>query len=588
MKKNGLDWRLLKRLAPYVGRNTLLVGAALVLMVAMDLLQVLHPYLIKVGIDRHILNNDLSGLLRLGITLAVVVTAAFVVEVFFNYIIEYLGQRLLFDIRLDVFKKVLGLDSSYFDTTPVGAVMTNITNDVEAIREFISYGIVTIVGDLLKIGFILAAMLAINFRLALITFLTLPIFIITTAFFRTSIRRGYQGVRKSNARINTSLVETITGIREIILFDNKGPSTKRFTGYNRDYLTSFLKVIQSFSVFFAIFEMVSFLGMIVILLFSHFTLGISVQPGEIFAFFSYINMFYRPLRQMAEKFNTFQSAMAASERIFSLMDREILIRDPAQPLQPEAEVETAGAVAFKNVWFSYNDPNNLKEDQPVLKDLSFTIRTEEKVAIVGHTGSGKSTVINLINRLYDIQQGSIEINGLDIRKYSLVDLRARITTVPQDFFLFSGTIAENITLHRPGFSSQDIENAAKAVKADTFIQRLPQKYNQEILEQGKSLSTGQKQLLSFARSFVTDPAILIMDEATSNIDSKTEKLIQEALDRLIEGRTAIIIAHRLSTIRHMDRILVLHKGRLVEEGSHVELLKKRGVYAQLYRMQAIA
>ncbi len=586
MKKNGLDWRLLKRMAPYVRRNTLLVGAALALMVAMDLLHVLHPYLIKVGIDRHILNNDLSGLLRLGITLAIVVTAAFVVEVFFNYMVEYLGQRLLFDIRLDVFKKVLHLDSSYFDTTPVGAVMTNITNDVEAIREFISYGIVTIVGDLLKIGFILTAMLAINFKLALITFLTLPIFIITTAFFRTSIRRGYRGVRKANALINTSLVETITGIREIILFENKGPSTKRFTGYNRDYLTSFLKVIQSFSIFFAIFEMVSILGMIVILLFSHFTLGISVQPGEIFAFFSYINMFYRPLRQMAEKFNTFQSAMAASERIFSLMDKEILIRDPAEPLQPE--VETAGAVAFKNVWFSYSDPDNTKEDHPVLKDLSFTIRTGEKVAIVGHTGSGKSTVINLINRLYDIQQGSIEINGLDIGKYSLADLRARITTVPQDFFLFSGTIAENITLHRPGFSSQDIENAATAVKADTFIQRLPQKYNQEILEQGKSLSTGQKQLLSFARAFATDPAILIMDEATSNIDSKTEKLIQEALDRLIEGRTAIIIAHRLSTIKHMDRILVLHKGRLVEEGSHAELLKKRGIYAQLYRMQAIA
>ena len=586
MKKNGLDWRLLKRMAPYVRRNTPLVGAALMLMVVMDLLHVLHPYLIKVGIDRHILNNDLSGLLRLGITLAIVVTAGFIIEVLFNYMIEYLGQRLLFDIRLDVFKKVLYLDSSYFDTTPVGAVMTNITNDVEAIREFISYGIVTIVGDLLKIGFILTAMLAINFRLALITFLTLPIFIITTAFFRTSIRRGYRGVRKSNARINTSLVETITGIREIILFDNKGPSIKRFTGYNRDYLTSFLKVIQSFSIFFAVFEMVSFLGMLMILLFSHFTLGVSVQPGEIFAFFSYINMFYQPLRQMAEKFNTFQSAMAASERIFSLIDKEILIRDPAKPLQPE--VETAESVAFKNVWFSYSDPDNPNEDQPVLKDLSFTIRTEEKVAIVGHTGSGKSTVINLINRLYDIQQGSIEINGLDIRKYSLMDLRARITTVPQDFFLFSGTVAENITLNRPGFSSKDIEDAARAVKADTFIQRLPQKYNQEILEQGKSLSTGQKQLLSFARAFATDPAILIMDEATSNIDSKTEKLIQEALDRLIAGRTAIIIAHRLSTIKHMDRILVIHNGRLVEEGSHRELLKKRGIYAQLYRMQAIA
>ena len=257
MKKNGLDWRLLKRMAPYVRRNTLLVGTALMLMVVMDLLHVLHPYLIKVGIDRYILNNDLSGLLRLGIILTIVVTAGFIVDVLFNYMIEYLGQRLLFDIRLDVFKKVLYLDSSYFDTTPVGAVMTNITNDVEAIREFISYGIVTIVGDLLKIGFILTAMLAINFRLALITFLTLPIFVITTAFFRTSIRRGYRGVRKSNARINTSLVETITGIREIILFDNKAPSIKRFTGYNREYLTSFLKVIQSFSIFFAVFEMVS-------------------------------------------------------------------------------------------------------------------------------------------------------------------------------------------------------------------------------------------------------------------------------------------------------------------------------------------
>jgi ATP-binding cassette subfamily B multidrug efflux pump len=414
----------------------------------------------------------------------------------------------------------------------------------------------------------------------MLAFITIPFFVIVTILFRKSIRTGYRGVRKANAQINTSLQESITGIREIIQFNYKKKSKENFEDANRYYLESFLKVVYAYSLYFPAIEVISNIGMVIILFYAHLALGVSVQVGEIFAFFSYLNMFFRPLRQLAEQFNMFQSAMAAAERTFRLLDTGITVKNPPHPHTIDRNFK--GKITFKNVNFAY------KQENPVLKDLSFEIQPGEKVALVGYTGSGKTTIIKLINRLYDIQAGTILIDDVPVDQYDMYELRSRISTVPQDPFLFTGTVAENISMHDPTISLRDMAEAAETVNADHFIDRLPDKYDENVLEEGKRLSVGQKQLISFARGVVRKPDIFILDEATSNIDSETEKLIDAAIEKLLEGRTAIIIAHRLSTIQKVDRILVFNKGRLVEEGSHQELLKKEGIYSRLYQTQAFS
>ncbi len=577
--RKTLDWKLVKRLFPFVKNHLVLLVLSFVFMIGMNVTDVLHPYLVKTGIDTYVAAEDLTGLYRICLILAAVLVSNFAFAVLFNYAIQYLGQRLLFDLRLELFKKVLALSREYFDVTAVGKTLTNITNDVEAVRQFISEGIVTVIGDMLKMVFVLTAMLLVNFRLALMAFLTVPIFIVATLAFRNSIRSGYRGVRKANAEINTSLVETITGIKEIHLFNFQEQSKKTFEGYNRHYLDAFLKVVHSYALYFPIIEVVSNISMIIILLYMHFAIGKTLEVGVIFAFFAYINMFFRPIRQMAEKFNMFQSAMAASERIFTLLDRKITIQNAPQPKRISGSFQ--GEITFDHVKFAY------KPDTPVMKDVSFTITPGEKVAIVGHTGSGKTTIINLLNRLYDIQEGEILIDGVNLKDYDLQDLRGQIATVPQDAFLFTGTIADNISLHDPQIAREDVEHAAQQVYADRYIERLPQHYDENILEEGKLLSVGQRQLLSFARAFVRHPSIIVLDEATANIDSETEHLIEAGVKNLTEGKTAIIIAHRLSTIKSVDRILVMHKGELVEEGPHETLLQQGGLYQQLYEMQSL-
>lgn len=574
------DWRLLKRLLPYLRKHMPLVSMTVIFMLVMDITSVLHPYLIKVGIDSNVSAGDIAGLSQTALWLLLVLTSAFLFQVFFNYAVQYLGQRLLFDLRIDLFKHMVFMSNSYFDRTPVGKTMTNITNDVEAIREFISEGVVTVVGELLKVFFILVAMILVNWKLAMLAFIMIPFFVAVTILFRKSIRTGYRGVRQANATINTALQESITGIREIIQFNYKDESKENFEESNRAYLVSFLKVVHAYALYFPVIEVVSNITMVIILITAHYGLGVSVRVGEIFAFFSYINMFFRPLRQLAERFNMFQSAMAAAERTFRLLDTETTVKEPENP-HPISE-DFKGRITFKNVSFSY------KEDTPVLKNLSFEIQPGEKVALVGYTGSGKTTVIKLINRLYDNQEGEILIDGVPVQKYGLQELRSRVSTVPQDPFIFTGTVAENITMHDKNISHEEVVEAAKQVNADVFVRQLPEQYDENVLEEGKRLSVGQKQLLSFARGVVKKPSILILDEATSNIDSETEKLIEEATARLMEGRTSIIIAHRLSTISKVDRILVFRKGCLVEEGNHQELLKQGGIYSKLYQTQAFS
>lgn len=574
------DWRLLRRLMPYLKGHLFLAVVSLVFMLIMYICSVIHPYLVKVGIDRDIVNRDPVGLQHTALLLLTVLAAAFVFQVFFNYVIQYLGQRLLFDLRMDLFKHTVSLSSDYFDRTPVGKTLTNITNDVEAIREFISEGLVTVVGELFKVFFILGAMVLINYKLALLSIILMPIFVVVTIVFRKSIRTGYRGVRQANAEINTILQESITGIREIIQFNYKEKSKESFDQANTRYLISFLKVVHAYALYFPVIEVVANISMVVILFFAHSALGVSIHVGEIFAFFSYINMFFRPLRQLAEQFNVFQAAMAAAERTFKLLDEPVTVRNSPEPIPITNGLK--GKITFKNVGFAY------KPDTPVIKDVSFEISPGEKVALVGYTGSGKTTIINLISRLYDIQSGEIAIDGIPVHRYDMNQLRFHIATVPQDTFIFTGTVAENISLHDPGITQEQVVEACRQVNADKFIEELPLKYDEPVLEEGKRLSVGQKQLLSFARGVVRKPDILVLDEATSNIDSETEKLIDAALENLLKDRTAILIAHRLSTIRKVDRILVFNKGRLVEEGTHQELLKKQGVYTRLYQTQAFS
>jgi ATP-binding cassette subfamily B protein len=578
-----MDWKLLKRLLPYLKKHTLLVSFSILFMLIMDVAGVLHPYFVKVGIDRDVANGDILGLQQTVFHLLLVLTAAFIFQFLFNYAVQYLGQRLLFDLRVDLFKHIIYLSNEYFDKTAVGKTMTNVTNDVEAIRQFISEGVVSVVGELLKVGFILAAMVIINYKLALLAFLVLPVFVVVTVLFRKSIRTGFRGVREANAQINTSLQESITGIREIIQFNYKEKSKAGFEKANHHYLESFLKVVHAYALYFPSIEIVSNIGMVIILFFAHRSLGVSIHVGEIFAFFSYIHMFFRPLRQLAEQFNMFQGAMAAAERIFKLLDRPVTVKNYEEPVSIGTEVGgVSGKITFRNVDFAY------KPETLVLKDVSFEIQPGEKVALVGYTGSGKTTVINLLNRFYDIRSGELLIDDVPIQRYDMHRLRERISVVPQDPFIFTGTVAENISMHNPGVSLDQVVKAARQVYADGFIEALPEKYDENVLEEGKRLSAGQRQLLSFARGVVGEPDILILDEATSNIDSATENLIEAATENLLKDRTAIIIAHRLSTIRKVDRILVFNKGRLVEEGSHRELLEKEGVYTRLYQTQAFS
>ena len=578
--KEKKDWRLLRRLLPYLKGHYLLAAISLIFMLAMYVSGVLEPYLVKVGIDRDIVNHDPVGLKHTVLLLFFVLLGGFVFQVFFSYVVQYLGQRLLFDLRMDLFKHTIFLSNDYFDKTPVGKTLTNITNDVEAIREFVSEGLVTVVGELLKVFFILGAMVLINYKLALLTFILMPVFVIVTIYFRKSIRTGYRGVRHANAEINTILQESITGIREIIQFNYKEKSKENFNQANSRYLSSFLKVVHAYALYFPVIEVVANISMVVILFFAHSALGVSIHVGEIFAFFSYINMFFRPLRQLAEQFNIFQAAMAAAERTFRLLDEPVTVQNPPDPIPITNGLK--GKITFKNVNFAY------KPDTPVLKDVSFEITPGEKVALVGYTGSGKTTITNLITRLYDIQSGELCIDDIPIRQYDMNKLRYSIATVPQDPFIFTGTVAENISMHDERITQEQIIEACRKVNADKFIEKLPLKYDEPVLEEGKRLSVGQKQLLSFARGVVRRPDILVLDEATSNIDSETEKLIDAALENLLKDCTAIVIAHRLSTIRKVDRILVFNKGRLVEEGTHRQLLNKQGVYTRLYQTQAFS
>jgi ATP-binding cassette, subfamily B, multidrug efflux pump len=594
-EKKPLKVSLLRRIVPYVTRYAWLGVGALVCLVIVDAASVAQPYLIKHAIDTDIAQRSLSGLTRTGILLALVMLASYAFQVLSAYGVQYLGQSLLVDLRMDLFRKVLALSNDFFDRTPVGNTLTNLSNDVEALREFIAEGVVSVAGDMLKVVLILAAMLFINWALALVAFITIPLFVGATLLFRSRIRSGFRQVRKANGEINVALSETISGIREIHQFGYEKESRESFARNNTSYLGAYLKVVNAYALFFPAIEIVTNASMILTLLAAHFWMGTALHVGEIFAFFAYINMFFWPLRQMAEKFNLLQSAIAATERIFGLLDAKVSIASPGrrpdgEPRQAEGATpkkadggsgRSAAELVFEGVHFHYN------EDAPVLRGISFRVAPGEKVAIVGPTGSGKTTLISLVTRLYDVQEGRILLDGVDIRDIPLEELRKKVGTVPQEVFLFTGTVTENVSLYNPSVDWRTVEHAAQEVRANHFIARLPKGYGEEVGEEGKRLSEGQRQLLGLSRAFARDPSVVILDEATSNIDSETEHLIGEGIQRLLAERTGLIIAHRLSTIRAVDRILVLHAGKIVQEGSHEELVARGGLYRQLYEMQSL-
>ncbi len=579
------DARLMRRLLVFLRpywRSVTLAFVAITLGAAAALAQ---PYLMKQAIDGYIATGQLEGLDRLALVYLGVLVFAFGAEYLQTWTMQLTGQRIMFDVRMTIYGHLQRLDLRYYDKNPVGRLMTRVTSDVDALNDLFTSGVVTIFGDVFTLLGIMAALLWMNWRLALVAFAVLPLIALVTQWFRKNVRQSYRTVRGLIARINAFLQENITGMSTVQLFVRERLNFTRFDTIDREHRDANIDSIFYYAVFYPAIEAISALAAALIVWYGGArVLEGTLTLGALAAFLQYAQRFFRPISDMSEKFNVLQAAMASSERIFKLIDEPVHVQLPAAPRSISGA--RAGHIAFDHVWFAYNDPGMPgHEPEWVLRDVSFEVAPGERVGIVGATGSGKTTIINLLLRFYDVQRGRITIDGVDIRQFDLAALRSQFSLVLQDVHLFSGTIADNIRLGHTAITDEQVRRAAKAVHADRFIDRMSRGYESVVAERGATLSVGQKQLLSFARALAFDPRVLILDEATSSVDTETEMLIRDALERLMEGRTTVAIAHRLSTIQDMDKIIVLHKGVLRESGTHQELLALRGIYYRLFELQ---
>jgi len=577
------DFSLLRKVfrfaAPYKNKFYLSIFLSIILAV----LSPLRPFLIQVTVNTYIKDSNTKWLILITIIQIGMLILESALRFYFGYITAWLGQTVVKNLRVTVYQKIMSLNLSQFDKTPIGTLTTRTINDIESVNDIFSDGLIPIVADLLSILSILLFMFFVDWRLSLISLAPFPLLIIATYFFKESVNKSFIQVRNAVANLNAFVQEHITGMSVVQAFAVEDKEFNKFKKINKEHRNANIRAILAYSVFFPVVE--------IILAFSTGLLvwwgaNNSFNAGVIISFIMYLNLLFRPLRVIADKFNVLQMGMIASERVFKVLENEdyMPLPESISPPSPKGALASFppsgdGGVEFDKVWFAYND------EQYVLKNISFHIQPGETLAIVGHTGSGKTSIISLLNRLYHIQKGAIKIDDKKIEEYDIDELRSKIAVVLQDVFLFSGSVYDNVTLRNENIKKEEVIEAAKMIGVHNFIMQLPGGYDYDVMERGATLSLGQRQLLSFIRALLYNPSILILDEATSSIDTESEMLIQHAIDKLISGRTSIIIAHRLSTIRKANKILVLDKGEIKESGSHEELLAKQGLYYQLHKMQ---
>lgn len=587
------DAHLMRRLMGYVRPYRAAVALAVVLLLLTSAASLVGPYIVRIAIDDHITPGRLEGLGVVILAYLGALAAAFILRYAQTYMMARVGQHAMYDLRMELLTHLQRLSVGFYTRHPVGRLVTRVTNDIEALNEMITQGVVAIFGDLVTLVGIVAILLYLDWRLALATMLVLPVIILFTARFRAVAREAYRAIRVRLARINAFLNEHIMGMGIVQLFGREAREQTRFEELNREHLTAGMASLRSFAIFHPVVGAMSAVAVAIIIAYGGAqALAGTISVGLVVAFVQYAQRFFEPIEDLAEKYNILQAAMASAERLFRLLDEPIEVEDPPAPLRAD---RVRGEIEFRGVWFAYEPtsvsqegglPAPAPEHDWVLRNVSFHIRPGESVAFVGHTGAGKSSIINLITRFYDPQQGCVMVDGHDVRGWDQRELRRHIGLVLQDVFLFAGTIEDNIRLGTSSITSGQVRRAAEFVNAARFIERIPGGYQAQVQERGATLSVGQKQLIAFARAIVHNPdVLLVLDEATSSVDTDTEILIQDALGRVMQNRTSIIIAHRLSTIQHVDRILVIHKGRIAEEGTHRELLARGGIYTKLYQLQ---